>query len=164
MKCGTGNKLHLCVGCRGPLSKNMPEMTCRFSKCGFRIGSTQYRPCKSRYHITCFKAGLSFQSRLPKGGGLRLPTTIKEWPHFICEACTVRAVKEQELSWGADDTALVMLERMRLINMAHNWVVGTHKSYQSKLRILRDFEKSFQVPILQPKSLESTHQDLPVYH
>ena len=62
---------------------------------------------------------------------------------FICEACTVRAVKERELSWKADDTALVMLEQMRLIDMAHNWAIGTHKSYQSKNRILRDFEESF---------------------
>jgi hypothetical protein len=43
---------------------------------------------------------------------------------------------------------------MRLIDMDHNWAFGTHKSYQSKLRILGDFERSFQVPILQPKSLE----------
>ncbi len=143
MKCGIGNKLHLCVGCKGPLSKNVPEMTCRFATSGFKLGKTQYRPCRSRYHIACFKAGLPFQTRLPKGGGLCLPTTIKEWPHFICEACTVRSVRERELSWEADDTALVMLERMRIIDMAHNWAIGTHKSYQSKNRILRDFEDSF---------------------
>ena len=140
----------------------MPEMTCRFATSGFKIGNSKYRPCKSRYHISCFKAGIPFQSRLPKGGGLCLPTTIKEWPHFICEACTVRAVQERELSWGAADTALVLLERMRIIDMAHNWALGTHKSYQSKNRILRDFEVSFRLPLLRPTLLKHPPNSLSI--
>jgi hypothetical protein len=162
MRGGIGNTLHLCVGCKGPRSKNMPEMTCRFATSGFKIGNSKYRPCESRYHISCFRAGIPFQSRLPKGGGLCLPTTIKEWPHFICEACTVRAVQERELSWGAADTALVLLERMRVIDMAHNWALGTHKSYQSKNRILRDFEVSFRLPLLRPTLLKHQPNSLSI--
>jgi hypothetical protein len=33
---------------------------------------------------------------------------------------------------------------MRLIDMAHNSAIGTHKSYQSKTCILRYFEESFR--------------------
>jgi hypothetical protein len=157
---GIGNKLHLCVGCKGPRSKNMPEMTCRFATSGFKIGNSEHRPCKSLCHISCFKAGLPFQSRSSKGGGVCLPSAIKECPHFICEACTARAVQERELSWGAADTALVLLERMCVIDMAHNWALGTHKSCQSKNRILHDFEASFRLSLLRPTLLTHPRQIL----
>jgi hypothetical protein len=42
---------------------------------------------------------------------------------------------------------------MRLMDMAHNRAIGTHRAYQSKTRILRDFEESFGIPILQPTLL-----------
>jgi hypothetical protein len=40
---------------------------------------------------------------------------------FICEACTVRAVLGRDLTWTSIDMQPLMLERMRLIDMAHTW-------------------------------------------
>jgi hypothetical protein len=40
---------------------------------------------------------------------------------FICEACTVRAFLGRELTWTSGDIQLLMLERMRLADMAHAW-------------------------------------------
>jgi hypothetical protein len=117
MKCGIGNKLHLCVGCRGPRLKNVPEMTCGFATSGFRIGNTQHRPDL---------ASLAVMSRISRQVSLSNRGCPREEAHVFQPRHTVRAVRERELSWGADDTALVMLERMRVIDMAHNWAIGTH--------------------------------------
>jgi hypothetical protein len=48
------------------------------------------------------------------------------------------------------DQALLMLERMRMIDLVSHWAEGTHQSYQGKIRILRDFESTFQIPMLTP--------------
>ncbi len=69
---------------------------------------------------------------------------------FICEACTVRAVLDRELTYQSRDRALLMLERMRILDTIHHWADGTHRAYQGKLRILRSFEQDFGLSILIP--------------
>ena len=95
--------------------------------------------------------GAPFTSRRRGQAGLRFPQ-VSDWPNFICEACTVRQVLRRELT-GPGDTQLLMLERMRIIDMAWSWSAGTHRSYQSKLRQIRAFEESFSLPILRPTVL-----------
>jgi hypothetical protein len=51
------------------------------------------------------------------------------------------------------DGELMALERMRLLDMAHHWSVGTHTTYQGKLRIVRKFEDRYGVNILLPTPL-----------
>jgi hypothetical protein len=98
--------------------------------------------------MDCYRAGLPFKTRLLANGGLTIPSGIHEWPHFICEACTVRSVVDRELSWSAQDTALLMFERVRTLDMLHKWASGTHWTYHSKIRIFRAFERDLGVPVL----------------
>jgi hypothetical protein len=42
---------------------------------------------------------------------------------------------------------------MRLIDMAHNWSLGTHGTYQTKLRIIRNFEQRYGVHVLRSTPL-----------
>jgi hypothetical protein len=92
--------------------------------------------------------GAPFTTRRKADAGLSFPT-VSEWPNFICEACTVRAVLDRELR-GVNDWKLLCFERMRLIDMAHSWAVGTHAQYQHKLQALRKFERHFGVSLLRP--------------
>jgi hypothetical protein len=98
--------------------------------------------------MDCYRAGLPFKTRLLANGGLTIPSGIHEWPHFICEACTVRSVVDRELSWSAQDTALLMFERVRTLDMLHKWAPGTHRTYHSKIRVFRAFERDLGVPVL----------------
>jgi hypothetical protein len=109
------------------------------------------RPCRSAYHTGCFTAGPPFSTRRQGGAGLRLPS-ISDWPNFICEACTVRRVTGRELQRPMDDL-LLMLERMRLLDMISYWGKHTHATYQGKLKIIRRFESKFQLQILRPSPL-----------
>ena len=59
----------------------------------------------------------------------------------------MRAVLDRELRFKTDH-ALLCLERMRLLDLAHSWSKGTHRSYQGKLRQVREFERAFRVSIL----------------
>ena len=43
-----------------------------------------------------------------------------------------------------------MLERMRMIDLVSHWADGTHQSYQGKIRVLREFENTFAIPMLLP--------------
>ena len=110
------------------------------------------RPCYTQYHLHCLSIGQPFQTRLKDQEGLSFPK-ILDLPHFVCEACTVREVVGRELTRGPNDTALVMLERARLIDTAHYWAGATHKQYQAKLRMVRQFERDFGVTILRPTPL-----------
>jgi hypothetical protein len=96
--------------------------------------------------------GQPFKTRLKNKDGLLFPK-ITDLPHFVCEVCTVREVVGRELRSDPSDTALVMLERARLIDTAHHWAASTHKQYQSKLRMVRKFEGDFGVSILLPTPL-----------
>ena len=66
----------------------------------------------------------------------------------------MRAVVDRELTRDATDEALLMLERMRMIDTIHYWSVGTHKTYQGKLRFLRRFERRFGISLLTPTPLQ----------
>ena len=81
---------------------------------------------------------------------------MKEFPNFICEACTVRTALDRELLCQPTDIALLMLERMRLIDVVHAWSKGTHKQYQVRLNQLRKFEGTFGIQVL-----KETHLDAP---
>jgi hypothetical protein len=111
-------------------------------------------PCHTRYHLNCVRAGAPFTSRLANSEGLFLPPMV-EFPNFICEACTVRTALARELLCIPTDVALLMLERMRLIDVVHAWSKGTHQQYQLRLQQLRRFEGSFGVHILCPTPLEA---------
>jgi hypothetical protein len=124
-------------------------LQCTFATVGFE----GLRPCRSAYHVQCFRVGPPFASRRKGGEGLCFPP-VDDWPQFICEACTVRAVQNRELV-GPYDIKLMMLERMRILDMVSYWSKGTHSSYQGKLRVIRDFEDSFGVSILRPTPLLS---------
>ena len=58
---------------------------------------------------------------------------------FICEACTVRAVLQRELG-NPGDRWLLKLERMRLLDVAHQWSAGTTRNYQTHLKKIKQFE------------------------
>ena len=95
--------------------------------------------------------------------GLVFPK-VSVWPSFICEACTVRAVVNRELH-SREDYALLALERMRLIDVAHYWAPSTHLKYQDKLRFLTKFQDQFPgLTILNQRSPERPPSgvDIPV--
>jgi len=58
-----------------------------------------------------------------------------------------------ELKPGGRHLALLMLERMRIIDQANAWSQGTHRNYQSFLRKLHRFETSYGVTLLQSTPL-----------
>ena len=100
------------------------------------------------------RVGPPFTTRLRHMEGLAFPP-VHEWSHFVCEACTVRAILGRELQDEGRDVALLMLERMRLIDMAHHWRAASHKQYQPLLRQLRHFGSKFDLPILYREPLSS---------
>jgi hypothetical protein len=69
-------------------------------------------------------------------------------PLFVCECCTVRKVLERELQLNQRDCALLAMERMRIIDMVHNWAPSTMKNYNGRLRQLQLFGIAYRVPIL----------------
>ena len=137
------------MGCREALSGNKAAIRCRFAKSGFPFADgAMALPCNSAYHCACFRVGFPFLTRLRDGKGLTLPP-LPDFQGFICEACTVRAAMNRELSPRVEDGALLMLERMRLIDMVFYWSLGTHQQYQGKVRVLRRFGERFEVSFLQ---------------
>jgi hypothetical protein len=98
--------------------------------------------------------GEPFRTRLPSCRGLSYPK-VRITPSFICEACTVRAQIGEELHRSGRHLTLVMLERMRMIDQAHAWSIGSHRGYQSGLRRLSRFQSDFGVPILTATTLLS---------
>lgn len=103
-------------------------------------------PCFTSYHVACIRVGPPFTSRLPGTKGLVFPK-VSHWGTFICELCTVRSVLGRDLH-QTTDRELVMLERMRLIDMANAWASGTHDQYQLKLSIIRSFEQKHRFNFL----------------
>jgi hypothetical protein len=141
----------------------MAILKCSFVDSGFPFSDGRpARSCKSVYHPLCIRAGLPFSSRRKNSGGLTFPDVVV-WPTFVCEACTVRAILDRELT-GADDWKLMCFERMRLLDMAHCWAEGTHKVYQSKIRFLRRFEETFGVRVFSHKPLDKppTSDEIPL--
>jgi hypothetical protein len=122
------------VGCCRPFVKQDSVLACTFCLQGFN----QVSPCGTLYHPKCIQAGPPFTSRRNKSAGLCFPL-VTEWPNFICELCTVRAVLGRELGHPGDRW-LLQLERVRLLDTAHNWAPGTLSGYQTNLRTIRKFE------------------------
>ena len=142
-----------CTGCNQPLSRHAPQFICRFHSTGFpfrpSLGTEAgtASPCYTRYHLHCVRAGAPFRTRLRHNAGLSMPP-LADFPGFICELCTVRSVVNRELYHRPSDLALLALERMRMIDMINSWAEGTHKAYQSKIKVIRAFEGAFGVPVL----------------
>lgn len=101
-------------------------------------------PCGVCYHTQCFRVGPPFTTRRLRNAGLSFPP-VGHWPHFICEACTVRAVLQRELIQPRD-RRLMALERMRIIDLAHHWSLRTHISYQQRLLHLQRFTSLHGIP------------------
>lgn len=78
---------------------------------------------------------------------------IQYWPNFVCELCTVRAVLGHELESLAE-IRLLGLERMRLLDMAWYLAENTHKTYQTKLSQMVEFEREYGACILRPRRLK----------
>ena len=120
---------------------------CTFCTSGF--GS--FQPFGSTYHPECFRAGQPFTTRRLRNEGLIFPKQAT-WPNFVCEACTVRQYLGRELT-KLDDILLLMLERVRLLDIISSWAKGTHATYKSKLNVIKQFETTFSVPVLEPSPL-----------
>ena len=135
------------MGCDGLLRQDEARHTCCFATSGFEQGGRHYLPCGTAYHLGCIKVGEPFRTRLANDKGLSFPS-IDIVPNFICEACTVRAVLGRELRNTAEDRALLMLERIRIIDQACAWDPKTLMSYQSHLRRIRRFETKYEVTSL----------------
>jgi hypothetical protein len=75
----------------------------------------------------------------------------------------VRSVLGRELRQPTD-TELLMLERLRLIDMANAWASGTDDQYQLKLSIIRSFERKhrFQFLGVQPLAFPPNTIDIPI--
>jgi hypothetical protein len=114
-------------------------MKCVYATSGFDLpNGTGCRPCGTTYHPLCISAGHPFTSRRTGRLGLVFPN-VRHWANFVCECCTVRAVLGRELGL-LGDSELLLLERMRIIDIAHSWSPGTHTQYQSKLTYVQGFE------------------------
>ena len=74
-------------------------------------------------------------------------------PNYMCEACTSRAVLGRELGKSDEDVSLLLLERMRMIDIANRWAQGTISRYTYAIRRIRKFEKQFNVEILKTTKL-----------
>jgi hypothetical protein len=93
-----------------------------------------------------------FHTRLRNDKGLISPQ-LTHAPFFICECCTVRIHVDRELRDDAKDMALLMLERMRFIDLLHAWAPSTLTQYNYKLQVLGRFGRNFGVPVLQATPL-----------
>lgn len=157
MRGGTNARLTMCAGCSKPLNNRTPARhSCHFRKTGFRFANSGRiaRPCGVVYHPGCVRAGEPFRTRLANSKGLSLPHYVP-MPHFICEACQVRAELGRELHRSVPDLCLLMLERMRMIDNLSFWAKTTLQKYGPYLRYLHRFGTHFGVRPLQPSLLSA---------
>jgi hypothetical protein len=118
---GFTTKLNICVSCEGYITPGDLSNFCLFREIGYELDGTFFTPCGNQYHLECIQVVKPFKTRLVRATlGLQYPPTMTRFP-FICEACTVNAVLGWGLTWKSGDMQLFMLERMRLIDMAHAW-------------------------------------------
>ena len=127
-----------CAGCTSPIRRSDKWVKCTFHSEGFATDTGRMVPCGTTYHPHCIRAGPPFTSRRKKQSGLVFPA-ITDWPNYICELCTVRAVLGRELGHRGD-TWLLQLERMRTLDMISHWSTDTTNLYQGKIRQVRRFE------------------------
>ena len=157
MRGGTSARLTTCVGCSEPFTKRAPAVhCCHFRRSGFPFENSELhaRPCGVSYHARCVRVGEPFRTRLADSKGLTLPHQVP-MPHFVCEACQVRAELGRELNLLVPDRCLLMLERMRMIDNLNFWAKTTVKKYGSSLRYLHRFGHQFGVHPLQPSPLQA---------
>ena len=130
---------------------NPPVLRCTFRVTGFPFKTG----CQAQPE--CIRVGEPFTSRRKGDAGLVFPP-VTVWANYICEACTVRSVLGRELGHPGD-IRLLRLERMRTLDLAHNWSLATHQQYQTKLRFVQAFETKHaglrvlrKTPLLAPPS------------
>ena len=106
--------------------------------------------------------GDPFRSRRQGKEGLKFPKGAT-WPTFICELCTVRQVIQREPK-GPTDFQLLMLERIRILDIVSYWAKSTHNTYKTKFKVIQQFEELFGLKILEPTYLEEppTSIDIPL--
>ena len=109
-------------------------------------------PCGVLYHHGCQRVGAPFHTRLREQAGQAFPS-MEYVPNFMCEACTGRAVLGRELGENEEDVTILLLERMRMIDIANRWAKGTLTRYTYAIRRIRNFEKQFNVSILRTTKL-----------
>jgi hypothetical protein len=149
---GFGTKLNICVGCEGYISPGSVFHFCLFRKIGYELDGTLCTPCKSQYHPECIKVGKPFKTRLVRAAlGLQYPPAMTHFP-FICKPCTVRAVLGWELTWTSGNIQILMLECMRLVDMAHTWDSSTLQGTARHLGRLSNFRQKYGIDLF-PKAL-----------
>jgi hypothetical protein len=99
-------------------------------------------PATVSYHATCIGVEPPFWSCYwVLTHGLFFPKTLAGYP-FICELCTIRTnIGPTPLLSGVMN-ALMMLERMQLIDTAHSWAPKRLTGYPRRSMVLP--------PVLQP--------------
>jgi hypothetical protein len=109
------------------------------------VDGVRHPPCNVRYHQNCIGVGSPFRSRYRDlTRGLFFPKTLVGYP-FVCELCTVRANVGPIVPPSGTMNALMMLERMRMIDTAHSWAPKTLGGYQGDVRRFHRFCDQFQV-------------------
>jgi hypothetical protein len=110
------------------------------------LDGVQHPPCNVSYHGNCIDVGPPLRSRYRDlTRGLFFPKTLAGYP-FVCELCTVRANMGPVSPPSGTLNALMMLERMRMINAAHSWAPKTLAGYQGDVRRFNCFCDSFHTP------------------
>jgi hypothetical protein len=144
------------VGCEGYITPGNVYHVCLFRKIGYELDRTFFTPCEIQYQPEFIEVGKPFKTRLVRANlGLQYPPVMTHFP-FICEACTFRAVLGRELTWMSGDIQLLMLERMRLVDMAHAWASSTLQGTARYLGQLSNFGQKYGIdlflkaPINQP--------------
>jgi hypothetical protein len=138
----------MCAGCSKPFTRRSPAYhCCHFRKSGFPFQDQfgQARPCGVAYHAGCVRAGAPFRTRLADSKGLQLFHQVP-MPHFICEACQVRAELRRELHRSIPDLCLLMLERMRMIDCLKLMGQGYAQEIWDSSSIPTTFWESFWSP------------------
>jgi hypothetical protein len=113
-----------------------------------------FRPCHVAYHPHCLRIGSPFTTRLEDDKGLFCVPETARYRGFICEACRVRSVLKRELQRTPSDVTLLMLERATIVDIYNHWSHGTLKAYKSKLNVIEDFERDFDLPVLPRPSMQ----------
>jgi hypothetical protein len=153
---GFGTKLNTHMGCKGYITPGSISNFCFFREIGYGLDGTFFTPCENQYHPECIKVGKPFKTRLVRSTlGLQYHPAMAHFP-FICEACSVRAVLGRELTWTSGDIKLLMLERMRFMDIAHAWASSTLQGTSRYLGRLSNFRQKYgmdlfpKAPITQP--------------
>jgi hypothetical protein len=143
------------VACEGYITPGDISQFCLFREIGYQLDGNFFTPCENQYRPECIKVVKPFKTRLVRATGLQYPPAMTRFP-FICEACTVIAVLGRELTWTSGNMQLLMLECMRLINMAHAWASSTLQGTARYLGRISTFGHKYGIelfpkaPITQP--------------